>query len=132
MLQRRKFSPFTPPQIRELIMEMQTQSSKLDLIPTHLLNRMLPLCLNGITKLMNMSMQHGIFCDECKTAVVRPLLKKIGLELINKNYRPVNNLPFLGKLLEKCMLKQLVQHTNQYNLIPDIQSAYRANHSHHY
>ena len=36
-----------------------------------------------------------------KAATVKPLIKKLGLELINKNYRPVSNLCFLSKLVEK-------------------------------
>ena len=41
-----------------------------------------------------------------KTSIVKPLLKKIWLDLIFKNYRPVSNLKFLAKLVEKCILLQ--------------------------
>ena len=37
-------------------------------------------------------------------AVVRPPLKKIGLELIKSNYRPVSNLTFISKIMEWAML----------------------------
>ena len=39
-------------------------------------------------------------------ALVRPLLKKKDLELIYKNYRPVSNLKFISKLVEKAVLSQ--------------------------
>ena len=64
-----------------------------------------------------------------KVAIVRLLLKKLGLDLINKNYRPVSNLSFLSKVIEKAMLKQFNQHCNNYGLLPDYQSAYRSNYS---
>ena len=45
------------------------------------------------------------------------------------NYRPVSNLCLLSKLVEHCMLKQLINQCNTNWLIPDFQSAYRANYS---
>ena len=43
-------------------------------------------------------------------AIIKPLLKKLGLDLITKNYRPISNLPFMSKLVEKCMLTQFNKH----------------------
>ena len=45
------------------------------------------------------------------------------------NYRPVNNLPFLSKLLEKAIAERLRQHLKEINGIPKHQSAYRRGHS---
>ena len=64
-----------------------------------------------------------------KTAIIRPLLKKPGLELMTKNYRPVRNLSFLSKLLEKCVLVRFNNHCKENDLIPSHQSAYREHHS---
>ena len=60
-----------------------------------------------------------------KLAIIRPLIKKVGLELIANNYRRVSNLSFLSKILEKTTLNQLMEHCNKNKLIPDYQSAYR-------
>ena len=46
-----------------------------------------------------------------------------------KNYRPVSNLPFMSKLVEKCMLAQFNKHCKDNLLMPDYQSAYRSNYS---
>ena len=70
-----------------------------------------------------------MFASDWKTAIVRPLLKKIGLELIHSNYRPVSNLPFLSKCLEQCALTQFNDHCWKHNQILDYQSAYRENYS---
>ena len=56
-------------------------------------------------------------------------LKKLGLQLINSNYRPVSNLTFLSKLIKKCMWSQLNTHCLSYNLQPDYQSGYRPGYS---
>ena len=45
------------------------------------------------------------------------------------NYRPVSNLPFISKLLEKIILLQLSSHLSNNNLLHPFQSAYRSNNS---
>jgi hypothetical protein len=43
--------------------------------------------------------------------VVRPLLKKPGLDQnVRTNYRPVSNLPFVSKILEKVVANRLEEH----------------------
>ena len=58
-------------------------------------------------------------------SIVKPLLKKVGSELIFKYYRPVSYLKFLAKLVEKCMLLQFNEHCSMNSLLPSYQSAYR-------
>ena len=45
------------------------------------------------------------------------------------NYRPVSNLPFLSKVLERIALKQFLQHLESHSLPEPFQSAYRKCHS---
>ena len=59
-----------------------------------------------------------------ETAIVKPLPKIPGLDLINKNYGPISNLPFISKLVKKCMLQQLLDHRKNHDLLQDFQSAY--------
>ena len=56
-------------------------------------------------------------------------LKKPGLDCLPQNYRPVLNLPYLGKLIESCVSDQLVHHTKSTGNVEPFQSTYRANHS---
>ena len=97
---------------------------ELDTIPMGILKQILEACLPAITQIVNMSLTNGEFCENWKVAVVKPLLKKPGLDLISKNYRPISNLPFISKLVEKCMLKQLMEHCENHNLLSDFQPAY--------
>ena len=65
-----------------------------------------------------------------KTAIVKLLLKKPALDQnVLKNYRPISNLPFLSKILEKVVLHKLLAHLQENNLCNPFQSAYRAGHS---
>ncbi len=60
-----------------------------------------------------------------KKAIINPLLKKLGLELMKKNYRPVSNLAFISKLIEKAVALQLIEHLKLNKLYDKFQSAYR-------
>ena len=46
-----------------------------------------------------------------------------------KNYRPVFNIPFISKVLEKIAVKQLLEHLTTNGLQEGYQSAYRTAHS---
>lgn len=75
-------------------------------------------------------MESGIFPSEFKKAVVRPLLKKNGLDASQKqNYRPVSNLSFLSKLLERIVQRRLQTFLDGNGLMPSTESAYRQFHS---
>ena len=61
---------------------------------------------------------------------MRPLLKKAGQDTqCFKNYRPVSNLSFVSKLLERIVSKRIVSHLSDHDLREVFQSAYVANHS---
>ena len=68
--------------------------------------------------------RFGVFPNTWKKTIVRPLLKKSGLETVFKNYRPVSNLNFISKLLEAAVLTQLQDHLYSQKLIPQYQSSY--------
>ena len=69
---------------------------------TWLVKEMHGLLAPFVALLFNKSLDTGCFPAEFKQAVVRPLLKKSGLDTAEmKNYRPVSNLSFLSKFLEK-------------------------------
>ena len=65
-----------------------------------------------------------------KEALIRPSLKEPHLDPENiSNYRPVSNLPFLSKILEKTVNQQLEQHLESNQMLSKFQSAYRKHHS---
>jgi hypothetical protein len=61
--------------------------------------------------------------DVFKLALVVPHLKKPSLSAdILSNYRPVSNLKFLAKVIEKCVAKQLCDHLSKFDLEDELQS----------
>ena len=101
----------------------------LDPIPTWLLHECINEALPLITRIINLSLKLGNMPESLKTAIITPLLKKLDMELIKKNYRPVSNLPFLSKLIEKAVAIQLIDHLVENKLMDTFQSAYRKFHS---
>ena len=58
------------------------------------------------------------------------MLKKSGVdESVASNYRPVCNLTFLSKLLERVVHRQTIDYLLKHKLLPEFQSAYTRGHS---
>ena len=104
---------------------MPTKSCEGDAIPTSLLKEILPTVAPSLAKIINISLENGIFAASWKVAIIRPLLKKVGLDLVSSNYRPVSNLVFLSKVLEKVVLEGFTTYCDTHKLIPDYQLVYR-------
>jgi len=84
--------------------------------------KLLPL----ITKIINTSLRMAYVPPAFKSSRVRPLIKKTGLDQeVMKNYRPVSNLLFVSKILEKAVDSQLERHISAHELHEERQSAYR-------
>ena len=124
-----KFTPITSRQLEKTIRRMKPKTGALDLIPTSRLQEVIEGCIPAITHLVNSSLDQGAFCDEWKEALVKPLIKKKSLGTQNSNYRPVSNLSFISKIIEKVALEQFNTHCQENSLVPEYQSAYRKNHS---
>ena len=48
---------------------------------------------------------------------------------ILKNYRPVSNISYISKIMEKLVCSEINEHLDLNNLMEDFQSAYRQRHS---
>ena len=67
--------------------------------------------MTPITNIVNYSLQEDSFPSRFKTVHVTPLLKEAGLDRNTlKNYRPVSNLTYINKLIEKAVARQINEH----------------------
>ena len=125
-----EFTPASEKEIEKIIKSAPNKSCELDPLPTWLLKLCLDELLPIVTKIINTSLESSTVPKSFKSAHVRPCIKKPSLnpnEL--NNYRPVSNLPFISKILEKVVdvrLKQLLVRNNLHGVH---QSAYRQFHS---
>ena len=123
------FATLTEDDVCMLIGNSKSTSCCLDPIPTPLLKSCIEPLIPVITRIINTSFDSGIFPVSWKEAVVIPLLKKSGLDLVFKNLRPVSNLTYISKLTERAVFNQTYDHIVRSGLYPLIQSAYRRYHS---
>ena len=77
----RKFSPLSCTEVHKEILGMNNKTSELGHITTEVLKRNLPIILGTITEIVNLSLSTGSFAQDWKSMIVKPLLKKSGLDL---------------------------------------------------
>ena len=109
---------------------MHLKSCDLDPLPGCIMKECFATVSSVIIRIVNLSMESRILPTDLKVTSVKPLLKKQSLSPEEfKNFRPISNLSFLSKVIEKCVAKQLIDYldTNDLNVIH--QSAYRKLHS---
>ena len=123
------FCPLTESDVSALIKTSAKKSCLMDPMPTSLVVGCLDVLLPVMTRIVNSSLSSGYFPAEWKEALVCPLLKKAGLDLVFKNLRPVSNLQFLSKLTEQAVFDQTYNRMMDLGLYPLFQSAYRKGHS---
>ena len=117
-------------EIKKFILSSSSKSCDLDPIPTSVLKNCLDILITPIIDIITISMETSKFPKNFKEAHVRPLLKETSIpknEL--KNNRPVSNLSFISKILEKIVANRLQAHIKNNHLPNPLQSAYRKHHS---
>ena len=125
-----KFASVSQDEVQKIINKSPTKSSSLDPWPTWMTKMHLKTLLPCLTAVVNRSLDLATFPSEWKHALITPLLKKPSADpLVLSNYRPVSNLPFLSKVVERIVSKQLTTYLQENNLYPVFQSAYRQCHS---
>ena len=116
--------------VSKTIKRSACKSSQLDPIPAWLFTSCLTSLLPVITSIINTSLETGVVPQCFKHAHVSPLIKKVSLDPETlSNYRPVSNLPYVSKCLERVVAAQLHTYLEKHKLYDDRQSAYRPNHS---
>ena len=102
-----EFQLVTEDFVKTVVQEMPEKYCDLDPIPTSVLYDCLDELIPIVTSIMNKSLSSGIVPQCFKHALVKPLLKRASLDPnCLKHYRPVSNLSFLSKVLERIVLKQ--------------------------
>lgn len=115
---------------RKIILQLKSSTCSLDAIPTTFFKEVLDSLIGDVLDIVNCSLETGIFPDALKTALVKPLLKKHNLDSsVLSNFRPISNLPFLSKILEKAVFKQLDAFLQDNKIHEKFQSGFRRGHS---
>ena len=124
------WSSVSEDELRAVLNSAPTKQCSLDPIPTAMLKENLTAILPIMLQIVNKSLEESLVPVSLKEAVIHPKIKKDNLDQnVLSNYRPISNLPFMAKILEKIVSKQLDHHLNTHGLHDVYQSAYRQHHS---
>ena len=81
-----------------------------------------------ITLIINTSIVTKVFPKPLKQSIIKPIHKSCDIE-DPTNFRPINLLPILSKILEKVISTQLTEYLEINNLLNESKYAYRNNSS---
>src|SRR6218665_23357 len=106
------------------------KTCELDPVPSFLVQELIDGLLSFLTVLCNRSIQEAYLPTLQKRSILLPKLKREGLDSTDpSNYRPIANVTFLSKILERIIANQLLVHLDVNVLFPPLQSGFRRNHS---
>lgn len=124
------FSHVSADDVLLLLRKAANKQCALDPAPTWLVKRAASLLAPVIATICNTSLDAGLLPDTHKQAIVTARLKKPTLDPDDLNsFRPISNLSFLSKLIERVVVSQFSAHADTNHLFPARQSAYRRFHS---
>ena len=124
------FTPVSTAEIARLLSRSSAKQCQLDPVPTWIVKKTAEVLSPVLSVMCNASLLSGRLPVAHKHAVVFPRLKKPTLDADDVNsYRPISNLSFVSKLVEKVVASRFTYHAEQNKLFPAKQSAYRRHHS---
>ena len=126
----RRFSLLTNDDVISAIRRLPDKHSAADPIPTSVLKQVADIIAPYIVELFNCSLTDGHFPAVFKEAFITLVVKKPGLDVTDAgSYRPISNLSVLSKLLERLVVRQLMEYLSSADLLPLLQSGFRQGHS---
>ena len=125
-----QFTESTVADIKHIIVHSTSKTCALDPVPTSILKDNAEIFAPMIMQIVNASLQSGTVPADMKHALVTPLHKRHGLDSNNfANYRPVSNIGFVSKVLERYVANAVREHVDNNGYNDAFQSAYRPQHS---
>ena len=120
------FSDVGHKEVEDMVLQSGNKSCILDPIPTSVVKQLAPLLCSPITEIIKKSLIHGHVPEALKTAIIRPLIKDYSLDQNQlSSYRPVSNLPFIAKIMEKVVSTRIDEYLSLNNLHDIDQTAYK-------
>ena len=111
--------------VTKIIKASKNKTCDLDPVPTDIVKTCLIELVTPITSIINKSLATGFMPSVLKEAVVTPLIKKPNEPLEYKNFRPVSNLSYLSKLIEKAVANETRVYIQENSYGEPLQSAYK-------
>lgn len=122
------FKPVTEEEIKQVMNEVKSNAVGNDEVSILMVKSVSPYALGAITHLINKSLEKGEFPKNWKASIVLPLAKKAAPTTV-QHLRPISILPAMSKILEKIVIRQILEYESNEGILPALQSGFRQNHS---
>ena len=124
------FEEISEDHLKRLVKSMADKSCDLDVIPTWLVKECIDELAPHLLRIVNLSLRCSRVPVSLQEALVFPTVKNLhGDRDSLSNYRPVSNLSFISKVLEKVVLEQITVYLDDQDLLNKHQAGYRVGHS---
>ena len=108
--------PVTPDECIQIISQLKLTSTDKNHIPVKIFKSVSSYIVWPMVNIINASFFHGIFPKSMKLGQITPIYKKDDAKSC-KNYRPISKLPFISKIIERCLSNRLVSFFNKFSLL---------------
>ena len=122
------FKNITPLEVKIAISQVTSYSVGVDGISIRMIKLIIDVLLLPLCHLYNYSLQFSCYPNIWKKALVKAL-PKITCPKLTTDYRPINLLCVLSKILEKIVFNQIMEFINSKNILDPLQSGFRKVHS---
>ena len=120
-----KFRLVSVNHIQRIMKKLPLKQSPADVLPLKMTQNQQSVC-GVLTRIVNASLENGVFSESLKISYVTPVLKKVNLDTEDlANFRPVTNVSFISKIVESVVASQLTEHLEKISYLHVSQSAYR-------
>ena len=119
-----ELSPVSPVEVSYIIQSMKVTKTDVNEISVQIFKKYHNYLLNCLCDIINLCFSSGKFPDCLKCATVIPIHKKGTLSDMS-NYRPIALLPFISKIIERCIFDRITHYASSCNLLAPTQFGFR-------
>lgn len=118
-------TPVDTSEIKKIVASLKNKkSSGHDNIPIQVVKSSVDYISDPLMHIINLTLETGIFPDDLKKAIIKPLYKK-GNKTNLSNYRPIALLPTFSKIFEKVIHIRLTKFLNQNKILNSCQFGFQ-------
>lgn len=118
-------APVDSNEIRKIVAALRNKkSSGYDNIPMSAIKSCIHYIAEPLAHIINLTLETGIFPEQLKKALIKPLYKK-GTKIDIENYRPIALLPNFSKIFEKVIYNRLTTYLNKNNILSPSQFGFQ-------
>lgn len=111
-------------EVHQVIKEMRNVGAGIDDISGNIFKKTYSSITEQLVHLINICLNEGIFPENLKRAVVKPMYKSGSKNSMN-NYRPISILPYISKVLEKIIHKRIMDYLSNNNILSSSQFGFQ-------